>query len=180
MSVITKKINELSSAVITKFDPQIKQLQKRWEQFLPRERYLLIAMAAALILSLIYFIISGLISYRNNLEVIVGNLNKTVLYTEQAKYKIKKLSKVDVNKFNQVTVEQIKSDITQVVQIESPVVLIQDEQLSINIPNGQFSLIMTLLDQLHRSYGIFPDQVNIIKQSQSGYVSMNAVFWVSK
>ncbi|MDD3266221.1 MAG: type II secretion system protein GspM [Burkholderiales bacterium] len=180
MSLITKKLSSLNDLVLTKFEPQIKQLQKRWEQFLPRERYLLIAMIAALIVSLIYFIISGLISYKNNLDMIVGNLNKTVLYTEQAKYKIKQISKVDANKFNQVTVEQIKSDITQVAQVESPVVLIQDEQLSINIPNGQFSLVMTLLDQLHRSYGIFPDQVNITKQSQSGYVSMNAIFWVTK
>lgn len=178
--LLIKKLNDLNNVILVKLDPYIKQIQKRWEQFLPRERYLIVVMSIILLLSLIYFIISGIISYKNNLDVTVSNLNKTVLYTEQAKYQIKKISKVDVNKFNPVTSEQIKSDIKQVAQIESPVVLIQDEQLSINLTNTQFSLAMMLLEQLHRSYGIFPDQVNITKQSQAGYVNMNAVFWVSK
>lgn len=174
------KLKQLSNSIIVKIDPQVKQLQKRWDQLVPRERYLLVLMTICLIITLLYFVISGMIGYQKKLAIEVTDLNKMVLYSEQAKYQVKKLSKAEINKFNQVTTEQIKSDITQVVQIESPVILLQDEQLTIDLPNAKFALVATLFDQLRRSYGIYPDQVNIVKQSQSGYVNVNAIFWVSK
>lgn len=160
--------------------PKIQIAKDRWVQLLPRERFFLMGLGAFLALSIIYMLIGSVVRYKQNLEHEVASLNQFSLYSIQSAQIYKQLSKADVNQLNQPTAEQIKSDIKQVLEIDNPNVLSQDGQISINVSNAPFSKVMTLLDQFRRSYGMYPDQINVIRQSQDGYVSVTAMFWVNQ
>lgn len=160
--------------------PKIKLVKTRWEQLLPRERMLLLGLGVFLALSLVYLTIVGLIKYKNSLELDVINLKRFSLYSTQAAQTYKQLSKIEANKVSTPSIDQIKSDVKQVLDTDNPNVSLQDSQISINIPNAPFNKVMALLDQFRRSYGMYPAQINIIRQSQDGYVSLNAMFWMNQ
>lgn len=173
-------LKQQSNQLWVRIEPQIKILKDRWTQLLPRERLMLIIMGVFLVVALLFYTVTGLISYKQKLLRDVDGLNQFMLYAEQSKTTFKKLSKIDANKITTPTIDQIKSDIKQILQIDNPDVNLQDGQLVVNIPNAKFSDVMTFLDQLRRSYGLFPEQLNIVRQSKSGYVSFNATFWITQ
>lgn len=160
--------------------PKLIILKARWVELLPRERLLVLLMAGVAALSVLYLMVDGLVKYKQGLQRDIISLNQFSLYSVQSEQIFKQLAKVNVNKVSQPTIDQIKSDVKQVLAIDNPNVSMQDGQLTINVPNAQFNQIMTLLDQFRRSYGLFPDQINIIRQAQAGYVSFNATFWVNQ
>jgi type II secretory pathway component PulM len=161
-------------------EPKLQLLQSKWEQLQPREQKLVSILAIFLGLFFLFSIISGLITYEHKLRRQIADLNKFTLYSMQAAYRYKALQQVEANSFNPVTATQIKGDVTQIFQVENPDILIQDGQMTINIPNAEFAKVMTLLDQFRRSYDIFPSQVSITRQSRAGFVSFNATFWVKQ
>jgi type II secretory pathway component PulM len=124
--------------------------------------------------------VTGLVRLNNNVTSDVDNLSHFTVYSKQAATTYKAVNQVEANSFTQVSSDQIKGDITQVLQIKDPDILIQSGQMTVNVPNAQFSQVMILLDQFRKSYAIFPSQVTITRQSQSGYVAFNATFWVKQ
>lgn len=176
LAIVKNKLDKIKPLLA----PKIKLIKSKWEQLLPRERLLLVGLSIFVGLALVYVMIGGLVKFRNNLDIEVNNLKRFSLYSTQAAQTYKQLSKVEVNKVNMPNVDQIKSDVKQVLDVDNPNVLLQDSQLSINVPNVPFNKVMMLLDQFRRSYGMYPSQINIIRQSQDGYVSLNAMFWVNQ
>ena len=166
--------------VKTKLEPQINKLLQRWEQLQPREQKLVGGLGAFLILSMLFLAVSGLISYKAKVSAIVESLNRFTVFSKQAALSYKNVKSVEANTFNAVTTDQIKGDVAQVLQTKEPNILIQDGQMTISVPNAQFVQVMTLLDQLRRSYAIFPSQLTITRQSRSGFVSFSATFWVKQ
>lgn len=163
-----------------RIEPQINKLIARWEQLQPREQKLVGGLGIFLVLSMIFLIVNGLITYKNNVAIMVENLNRVTVFSKQAAINYKNIKSVEANTFNSVTTDQIKGDVSQVLQTKEPNILIQDGQMTISVPNAQFNQVMTLLDQLRRSYAIFPSQLTITRQSRSGFVSFNATFWVKQ
>lgn len=175
-----KIIKQRIEKLIKILEPKLRLAKERWSQLMPRERVLLFVLGIFLVFSLLFLTVSGVVKYKQNIQRDVNSLQQLTLYSLQVSQTFKQLSKADVNQVTAPTIEQMKSDIKQVLQIEDPNVISQDGQITINIPNVQFNLIMTLLDQFRRSYGLFPDKLTIIRQTQGGYVSFNATFWVSQ
>lgn len=174
--ILKQKIEQL----IKLLEPKLKLAKERWAQLMPRERLFLVGLGIFIVFSLLFITISGIVKYKESIQRDVNNLEQLTLYSVQVSQTFKQLSKTDVNQVSTPTVEQMKSDIKQVLQIEDPNVISQDGQITVNIPNVQFNLVMNLLDQFRRSYGLFPAQLNIIRQTQGGYVSFNATFWVNQ
>ena len=162
------------------FEPKLQLLKDKWQQLQPREQQLVGAMAVFIVVVVFYGLVSGLISLKNNVANDVNGLSRFTAYSKQAATAYKGVSQVDANSFNDVSIDKIKGDITQVLQVENPDILIQGGQLTVNVPNAQFSQVMVLMDQFRKSYAIFPSQVSIIRQAQSGYISFNATFWVKQ
>lgn len=160
--------------------PKIELILARWRMLQPRERQLLGGLGILLVFMLLFMMINRLKAYKGDLDVAVQGLNSFVAFSKEAAANYKIIQNVEANSFNAVSTEQIKGDITQVLQVKEPDILIQDGQMTINVPNAQFNQVMTLLDQLRRSYAIFPSQLTITRQSRAGFVSFNATFWVKQ
>ena len=163
-----------------KFAPQFKLALNKWQVLQLREQRMLGGLAALVLVATIYLIGSSLMDLQHDLDKSVANLNKFTLFSKQAANTYKQINKVAANSFNPVNLEQIKADVAQVLEVKNPDILIQDGQMTLNIPNAQFVQLMLLLDQLRRSYAIFPSQVTITRQSHAGFVSFNATFWVKQ
>ena len=163
-----------------KIEPQINKLVARWEQLQPREQKLVGGLGIFAIISVLFLAVSGLVSYKAKISNMVENLNRFTVFSKQAALNYKNIQSVEANTFNSVTTDQIKGDVAQVLQTKEPNILIQDGQMTISVPNAQFTQVMTLLDQLRRSYAIFPSQLTITRQSRSGFVSFSATFWVKQ
>jgi len=163
-----------------KIGPQLEALLSRWNQLQPREQKMVGGLGICLIATMLFMLVTGLVAYKTRLSMAVHNLNSFVSFSKQAALSYKNIKAVEANTFNSVSTDQIKGDVTQVLQVKDPDILIQDGQMTISVPNTQFSQVMTLLDQLRRSYAIFPSQLNITKQSRAGYVSFSATFWVKQ
>ena len=152
----------------------------KWRTLQLREQQLVLGLGVFLLLTLIYMGASGLMAYQRDITKGLANLNSLTLYAKQAATTYNQVTKVDANSFNQVNLEQVKGDVSQVLQIKDPDILIQEGQMTIDVPNAEFSQVMALLDQLRRSYAIFPTQVTLTRQSRVGFVSFNATFVVKQ
>ena len=173
-------LNKPISRLVKRIEPQITIVKAKWRQLQPREQQLVVAMVAFISFVILYSAVTGLIKLKNNVVTQVNNLSQFTVYSQQAAATYKVVKKIEANSFNTVSSDQIKGDITQVLQIKDPDILIQNGQLTINVPNAQFSQVMILLDQLRKSYALFPGQVSITRQTQSGFVSFSATFWVKQ
>lgn len=160
--------------------PKLQLLINRWQLLQVREQQLLMLMAAVAVLSIVFYCVTGVIKYNEKITRDVVNLNQFQLFSKQAANSYKVLSKVQANTFNQVNLVQAKADVIQVLQVKDPDILIQDDQMTISVPNVHYNQVVILLEQFRRSYALFPSQVNIIRQSKAGYVSFNAVFEVKQ
>ena len=173
--ILIKQFDGLKS----KFQPQINQLKNKWSQLQEREKLLVAIMVACLGFTIVYFSVDAIVRYKKSLRSQVVSLNEFVLYANQSADSFKYLSKLEAKSITTPSLEQIKSDVTQVTAIENPGVNLQDGQLCITIQELQFNQAMALLDQLRRSYGLFPSQLTMNRQAKDGYVSFSAMFWVN-
>lgn len=160
--------------------PKVQLLINRWQLLQAREQQLLMLMAVVAVLSIVFYGVTGVIKYNDRVIREVVNLNQFRVFSKQAANSYKVLNKVQANTFNQVNLVQVKADVVQVLQVKDPDILIQDGQMTVNVPNVQYNQVVTLLEQFRRSYALFPSQVNITRQSKAGYVSFNAIFWVKQ
>ncbi len=172
-------INKQIELLKVKFKPQINNLTNKWNQLQDRERILVGLMVASLVCSLLYISVDSIVKYKASLQREVVSLNEFVLYANQASVEFKNLSKLEAKSSMPPSVAQVESDVIQITSIEHPSVNLQDGQLAINIPEVQFNQVMMLLDQLRRSYGLFPDQLTIARKDKDGIVSLSALFWVN-
>lgn len=163
-----------------KIEPQFKRVIERWNQLQPREQKMVGGLGICLAITLLFMIITGVVAYKARMDMALKNLNSFVVFSRQAALNYKTIKGVEANSFTSVSTDQIKGDVSQVLQVKDPDILIQDGQMTISVPNAQFSQVVTLIDQLRRSYAIFPSQLTITKQTRAGYVSFNATFWVKQ
>jgi type II secretory pathway component PulM len=160
--------------------PVKEQLIGRWRQLQPREQQMVAGLGVFLIATTLFMVLTGLVSFKHKLARQVAELNQFTVYSHQAAGVYKQVSAIEANTFNAPDIAQIKADVSQILQIKDPDIFIQDGQMTLNIPNVPFTQVMVLLEQFRRSYAIFPSQINITRQSRSGYVTLSATFWVKQ
>lgn len=173
---LSKQIEKLNDLI----GPKLQLLKMKWLQLQPREQQLVGLMGAFIAILVLFTMVTSIISFNRNLSQYVNNLFKFSVYSKQAANTYKSINKIEANSFNQASLEQVKGDVSQVLQIKDPDILIQDGQMTVNVPNAEFTQVMALLEQFRRSYGIFPSQVNIVRQTRTGFVSFNATFWIKQ
>jgi type II secretory pathway component PulM len=170
--------NNYIQKLYSRLDPQIILIKNKWRQLRPREKQLVSVMIVFLAVCILFSIGSWLITFNRSLSSEIRNLNKFSLYSKQSANVYKNLNKIEVNSFNNVNSEQIKGDLSQIFNVKNPDINFQDGQLTISLANVEFKQVMIMLEQFRRTYAIFPSQMNIIRQTKSGYVSFSVTFWI--
>lgn len=146
-----------------------------WKNLNERERKLISLAGILLSLIITFFIISGLIAWKNNLIIEFNNKQKYLLEADLIYKQYKDVIQTSSNEFSSVKTEQIKSDITNLLDNKTSNITLENDNLFINVDSAKFDSIMLLLDQFRKTYGIFPDTLKITKISPE-YASLNMSF----
>ncbi|HMT02853.1 MAG TPA: type II secretion system protein GspM [Burkholderiales bacterium] len=146
-----------------------------WKNLNERERKLISLAGILLSFIITFFIISGLITWKNNLIMEFTNKQKYLLEADFIYKQYKDVIQTSNNEFSTVKTEQIRNDITNLLDNKNANITLENNSLFINVDNARFDSIMLLLDQFRKTYGIFPDTLKITKISPE-YASLNASF----
>ena len=176
-SIITK--SEKYKELIRSLKIKIQPLLDRWVRFTPREKQLVLAIFIAGGLFVLVSILGSAtdiirIAHRDYIRMQNYNLTAVALNKEY-----KELSLTSANTFSTVSLTRIQDDVSQVLEIKTPDVSLQEGLLTIKCDNVLFSSVILLLEQFRKSYGIFPNKLTIT-QSRSGYVALKVTFLVSQ
>lgn len=173
------KNNKRFNVIIDQVIQRSKPLVDRWVKLTVREKQLVGGLLAVFSI----FILSSIISSAINLSTQLSN--KYVLFqaykldAQSIQKEFKELSNITANEFNSVSTERIKGDATQALGVVNSDITLQDNVLIIKADNVLFESVVLLLEQLRKSYGIFPSKLKVT-QSRSGYVNFSATFSVSQ
>ena len=158
---------------------KIQPLMGRWIRFTPREKQLVFAVILAGGIFILLSIVSSVMDItdkvnRNYTLMQDYKLSSTILNQEY-----KELSLTTANTFSTVSLARIQDDVSQALEVKTPDVSIQDTTLTIKADNVLFNSVVLFLEQLRKSYGIFPNKLTMT-QSRSGYITFKATFLVSQ
>jgi type II secretory pathway component PulM len=176
LTVKNERLKVWLSVVRTKSQP----LADYWNNLTTREQQFLYAAGGFIGLLLIALLVSFILSISNSL---VENVIRIEQYRQDAAVMAKEyrdLSQTSGNQFSSVSVDKIKGDATEVLNAKSPNIVLQDNVLQISVDSAKFEAVTAFLDQLRKSYGLFPSKLTITRLSQSGYVALNATFMVEQ
>ncbi len=88
----------------------------------------------------------------------------------------KNLLNLSANEFNIIKIDKIKEDITQILKINNPDIAKQDDLLTIKLNNITFESALLFLDQLRKSYGLFPTSMSMINLPSPSYINFTVNF----
>ncbi|MCX8514565.1 MAG: hypothetical protein RL017_72 [Pseudomonadota bacterium] len=179
MNFITTKLQELSK----KFAPQLQILIKQldpvknyWLRQTQRDQQILIIASAFVVVLMIVFIISSAVGYTSNLDNQYNSLTAQNIDAQVIARQYNDLSQITANDFSSVNSDRIRQDANQILDDKNADVIIADNVLTINANSIKFDNAMLFLDQLRKSYELFPDALKITRLPQSGYVSFHVSF----
>ncbi len=158
---------------------KLQPLINRWTKFTPREKQLLLVISAIFSLFIIFSIIGSCIDLTNRVYNKYATLQSYKISAKMLNKEFNDLNQVSTNTYSEVSVSRIQGDVSQALSIQTPTITIQDNLLTIKADNVLFEPVILLLEQLRKSYGIFPNKLKIT-QSKSGYVTLNATFMVTQ
>ncbi|MFN8770238.1 MAG: type II secretion system protein GspM [Neisseriaceae bacterium] len=170
-----KRINEF----IKQLQERAKPFIERWVRLTQREKQLLIILSGVIVAFILFSIISAAINIDTQLNKRYDILQAYKLDAQSIQNELKILSKTTANEFSTVSLTRVQGDVTQALGVTNPDVILQDNILTIKADNVSFESVILLLEQLRKSYGVFPTKLKIT-QSRSGYVNFNATFFVSQ
>jgi type II secretory pathway component PulM len=179
MNFITNKLMALNK----KFAPQkqilIKQLEpikNYWLRQTQRDQQILIIASAFVGLLIIVYIISSAVNYTNSLQQEYDSMSAQSIDVQVIARQYNDLSQSTPNDFSSVNSDRIRQDANQILEDKNADVIISDNVLTIKADSIKFDNAMLFLDELRKSYGLFPDMLKITKLPQAGYVSFNVSF----
>lgn len=159
---------------------RLKPVKDYWLTLSPREQRLI--MGGGIILAAAIAIIG--INYAIELR---SDLQKQYLRNAQYHFdaevmakEYRDLVKTTSNDFSSVNSERIKGDVNNALGNVPFDVILSDNTLTINVAEAPFENALLLLDQLRRSYGLFPIKLKMTRLSKSGFVAFSASFNVEK
>ncbi len=155
---------------------RLKPVYAYWEKLSDREKQLVTILGGVIGLFILVSIFSSAISFRKALEARDMQLERYKMEALVMYKEYRDLSSISANQFSSANADQIKADISEVLDVKNPNVVVQDNVLSIDVDNADFKSIMLFLDQMRNSYGLFPDKLKITRLSKSGYASFSVTF----
>lgn len=173
------RANDKVVRMISTLGEQSRPLIERWQKFTDREKQLLIGLLGVFVIIILYLVVSSGIGIVNKLNDKYSKLQAVVLSSEYLNNEYNDLNTVSANEFSSVSLSRVEGDVKQALDVNNANVVLQDSVLVIKVDNVMFESVMLLLDQLRKSYGIFPSKLDIT-QSRSGYVNLNVSFAVSQ
>lgn len=174
--ILNKVKVKLKTSIISKLTPTLDSASDYWKHLSEREQWIIKIGGVLVAFALLFFIIGTAMDIEDNLgnDIVVNDValaNARVLASQ-----LKDLSQITPNDFTSVNTDRIKGDIIQLFDIKNPDVALIDKTLTIKMPDVKFDLVMLFLDQLRKSYGIYPSKLKITRSSTPGFVSFSATF----
>ena len=173
------KSHKHTNQLITIFENWYEVSATRWIQFSTREKQLLIVSFVVIGIFIFISIIDASVGFLHNINQRYIVLQNSTSVAQALKVEYKTLLTINNNEFNTVDLAKIQGDVKNALNIDNSEITFQDNMLIIVAKNVSLQATILLLEQLRKSYGIFPDKVKFIKTSPS-YVNLNATFTVSK
>ena len=178
-----KIIEKILNKYLKKYRPQIDALVLRlqpireyWVKLSGRDQQVLIGAGALVVLMFIIFTISSALQFSNSLQNDYSNLLEQKIDSEIIASQFKSLSDTTPNDFSTANSDRVKGDATQILDVKDAEIILSNNNLNITAKNAKFEKIMQFLDQLRKSYGLFPSTLTITRTSQSGYANFKAGF----
>lgn len=180
-----KKLNfsAVFSKYLEKYRPQLdtlilraKPLKDYWLRQSQRDQQILIVIGLVLVLMFVALIISSAIGFKNGLKTEYTMMSGQRIDAQLIARQYKELSQVTPNDFSTPNSDRVKGDAAQILETKDAEIIFADNTLNIKVANAKFESVMLFLDQLRKSYGLFPNKLKINRLPQSGYVSFNASF----
>ncbi len=175
----TKIIEKLFNKYRPQIDALILRLQPLkdyWVKLSGRDQQILIGAGALVALMFIVLIISSALQFNTNLQNDRSILVEQKIDSEIIANQYKDLSDTTPNDFSTVNSDRIKGDATQILDVKDAEIILADNNLNITAKNAKFDKIMQFLDQLRKSYGLFPSTLTITRASQPGYANFKVGF----
>jgi len=160
--------------------PYYKKAQEYWLTLEKREQLLLSALGTFLIVVVFFYLISWVYSLNNDLAKNVQDDKIVLAQTTDMVKRYKLIQSTTSIDFSSVKIDQIKLDMTQILDVKDPNVILQDGVLSFNLHDTYASKYFNLLQKFKNSYGIYPDIVQINRGSQPGLIDVNTSFVVNQ
>ena len=154
----------------------MKPVRDYWLRLSQRDQQVLIIVGAIVVLMMIILVISSAISFKNSLKADYTMLSARRMDSQLIAKQYKDLSQITPNDFSSVNSDRIKGDAQQILDTKDSEIIFADNTLSIKAANVKFESLMLFLDQLRKSYGLFPAKLKITRLGSAGYVAFNATF----
>lgn len=163
------------SLLYKKFLVSIENLKTYYLSLSAREQNFLTVAFVVVILFVFILIFSSVIKLKNNFDNDVIINKKLLLEVNNLSSSYKQIMLLTPNTFTEATNERISADVRDVLHVKNADITVDNQVVSINIDNVEFNLLMIFLDEVRKSYGLFPIKLKIAKQSMSGFVACNII-----
>jgi type II secretory pathway component PulM len=157
---------------------KIPLVQEFWAKLTEREKLLVGVMGAGVVTFILVSCLSAAITLVGNLQLTATELKADNIQARSMSKIYNSLLKISGNEFSQVKLSRVKEDITQILNNKNPDAIMQDNILTIKVDNVIFESSILFVDQMRKSYGLFPETLVIMTAFNPGYVNFKATFRV--
>jgi hypothetical protein len=142
---------------------KINPLLKKWELISKREKSLIILLGIVFILYLMINLFISIVNFTEEISIKNNNLQLMLVKATKLEKEYENISQFSPNKFSEVTINKIKDDMNQIMDIKYPNIILEDNLLVIKGENIKFENVIQLLGQFRNTYGIFPLKLVLTK-----------------
>ena len=178
-----KKPDNLQNRRIDKYRSQIdalilqlKPIVDYWVRLSRRDQQILMVAGGVIGLMFLVLIITSALQFKNTMEQDYTSLAIQKIDSQIIANQYKNLSLITPNDFSSANSDRIKADVAAIIDVKDAEILLDDNNLNIKAKNVKFEKITQFLDQLRKSYGLFPNRLIITRSSQSGYADFQVGF----
>ncbi|MCC2625658.1 MAG: hypothetical protein K0R14_1531 [Burkholderiales bacterium] len=165
--------------VIGQISARAKPVVAYYQRLNEREKQIVFFGGILVILMAFYLLISAAYSFQSRLEkeyMVIQTFRADVEYLSKL---YKDINNLTPNEFSPVSADTIKGDLASISTDTPPNVEQIGDTIAITISQAKFSDVMDTLNQMRKSYGIFPEKVKMVRLSESGYISCRILFKVA-
>jgi type II secretory pathway component PulM len=173
-----KLLQQYTNNAISKLKPYYEKAEYRFKALTYREKVIVIALAVFTALYIVFISINAIIKYRYSLQNQVNNLKVLSVSVDQIANEYKVLKNVQPNSTNKIDINNLKQEIKTELQVNTVDVDVQENQIIISGSMVSFEKVILLLEQLKKSYNVFPEKANFVK-AKSGMVSFSFTIWMN-
>jgi hypothetical protein len=142
---------------------KIQPIVQKWRGLSQREKNMINILTITFLVYIVVNICFSIINFSQNIEIKNANLYKMLNKVNYLQKEYDNISAFNPNKFSEISITKVKDDMTQVLDIKEPNVVLEDNLLIIKGERVPFERIIQLLGQFRNTYGIFPTKLMIIK-----------------